>query len=306
MLPSLSGTTQQYLADLQRMNSQLTDLTRQLSTGLRVNSVSDDPFAVPGILSTESQISQIQQSQTNLSNLKVELQTGDSALTQAIQNVQSASSIASQATGMSVTPEARAALVTQVQGILQNLVKLSGTTAAGRFIFSGDLDQQALYTLDATQPTGVRQLATANSTRVVTDANGSQIWLSKTATEIFDHRNPDNSVATDNVFAAVNGLLTALQNNDNTALMTSIANLKAADEHLNQEQGYYGIGESRVNDSLNMATTSLLSLQQNLSNLRDANVAQDAVELNQITVQQQAALSARAKIGGTNLFDFLA
>ncbi|SRR5579883_133194 len=306
MLPYLPGPTQQYLSDLERINSEMKDVTRQLSSGLRVTSVSDDPSAVESILMNQSRITQLQQTQTNLNNLKPELQAGDAALQQAMQNVESAISIASQSSSISMTPTARSALTSQVQGILTNLVNLSATNAGGRYIFSGDLDQQALYTVDATQPTGVRQLATTNSTRSITDANGLQVWLGKTASEIFDARNPDGTPASNNVFAAVNTLLTALQNNDPNAAIASIANLKAADDHLNQELGYYGIGESRVNDTLSSISSALISVQTDQASLRDADMATAAVELNALTVQQQAALSARAKISGTNLFDFLA
>lgn len=306
MMPTLPGTTQQYLSDLQRINSEMTTVTQQLTSGLRVNSVSDDPSVIASIQASQSRITQIQQSQTNLGNLKTELESGDTALQQAMQNVESAISIASQSTSPGTTAAAQTALISQVQAIQANLVRLSGTNAGGRFIFSGDLDQQALYTLDNTQPTGVRQLATATSTRSVTDINGTQIWLGKTASEIFDARDVSNNPATDNVFAAVNSLLTGLQSNNNNAVLASITNLKAADDHLNQELGYYGIGQARVNDSLSTAGTSLLSEQTNLSGLRDTNVASAAVELNQLTVQQQAALSARAKITGRTLFDFMA
>jgi flagellar hook-associated protein 3 FlgL len=306
MLPSLSGANQQYLADLQRMNSQLTDVTRQLSSGLRVSTVSDDPFAVAPIMRDQAQMTQLTQFQTNLNNLKPELETADSALQQAMQNVESAISIASQSTSPMMDAAGRSQLVVQVQGILTNLVNLSATSTGGRYVFSGDLDHQALYTLDPTQPTGVRQLATATSTRVITDLNGSPIWLGKTASEIFDDRNPDTTPANDNVFAAVNSLLTALQNNDPVASEASIANLKAADDHLNQELGYYGIGASRINDNLTQTTSSLESVQTNISSLRDADMATAAIQLSQLTVQQQAALSARAKVNGLNLFDFLA
>lgn len=306
MLPSLTGPTQQYLADLQNINSEMTDVTRQLSSGLRVNTVSDDPSAVESILMNQTRITQLQQTQTNLNNLKPELQAGDSALSQAMQNVESAISIASEGSSPTATTASRTALATQVQGILTNLVNLSATQVNGRYIFSGDLDQQALYAVDSTQPTGVRQLATANSTRSITDANGTQVWLSKTASEIFDARNPDTTPASDNVFAAVNSLLTALQNNDTTGMENSITNLKAADDHLNQELGYYGIGESRVNDTLSTISNSLVSVQTDQSSLRDADMATAAVQLNELTVQQQAALSARAKITGMNLFNFLA
>jgi flagellar hook-associated protein 3 FlgL len=198
------------------------------------------------------------------------------------------------------------ALATQAQGIMANLVKLSNTTSNGRYIFSGDLDQQALYTLDATQPTGVRQLATATSTRAITDSSGTQIWLSKTSSEIFDARNPDTTPASDNVFAAVNSLLTALQAGSSSGALASLANLQSAHDHLNQEQGYYGIGENRVTDTLTNEAQTMLNARTSLSSLRDVDTATAAVQMNQLQVQQQAALTSRAKIAGVNLFDFLA
>ncbi|HLK49910.1 MAG TPA: flagellin [Bryobacteraceae bacterium] len=306
MLPFLSGATQQYLSDLQRINSEMADVSRQLSSGLRVTSVSDDPAAVEPILLNQSRISQLTQTQTNLNNLKPELETGDTALSEAMKQVESAISIASQSTSPLSNADSMAQLTIQVQGILQNLVNLSASTSGGRYIFSGDLDQQALYTIDPTQPTGVRQLAATKSTRGITDANGVQIWLGKTASEIFDARDASNNPASDNVFAAVNSLLTALQANNSAAAEASITNLKLADSHLNQEQGYYGIGQARVNDTLTAISSSLVSVRTDQSSLRDADMATAAVELQQLTVQQQAALSSRAKIGGTNLFDFLA
>jgi flagellar hook-associated protein 3 FlgL len=306
MLPFLSGPNQQFLSDLQRMNSELTDVTKQLSSGLRVSSVADDPAAVESIMLNQSRIAQLTQTQSNLNNLKPELETGDTVLQQAMQQVESAISIASESTSPLQNPGSLQQLTIQVQGILQNLVNLSAASSGGRYIFSGDLDQQPLYALDPTQPTGVRQLATATNTRGITDANGVQVWLGKTASEIFDARDASNNPLPDNVFAAVNSLLTALTNNDSAAAEASISNLKAADSHLNEELGYYGIGQARVNDTLTSIASSLVGVQTDQSSLRDADMASAAVELQQLTVQQQAALSARAKIGGTNLFDFLA
>src|SRR5690242_8604313 len=140
MLPSLPGSSQQFLADLERMNSQLTDVTRQLSSGYRISSVTDDPAAVESMLQDQSQITRFHQVQTNLNNLKPELQTGDAALQQAMQNVETAIQIASESTSPLADANSRAQLVIQVQGILQNLVNLSASSVNGRYIFSGDLD----------------------------------------------------------------------------------------------------------------------------------------------------------------------
>jgi len=306
VLPPISGSTQGYLDQLSQMQTEMDNLQQQVTSGIRVQRPSDDPAAVGPILDAQSRIAQLQQNQTNLGQVQTELQTGDGALQQAIQAIESAITLASQSSSLTSNPAQQAALLQQAQGIQQTLVNISATTASGRYIFSGDLDQQALYTLDPTQPTGVRQLATATSTRTVLDANGAPVWTSKTATDIFDARNPDGTPAADNVFAAVNSLITALQSNNVSAAVASTTSLQAADDYLNQQLGYYGIGETRVTDALNTQSTALVSEQQQLSGLRDTNVASAALQLSQLTLEQQAALTSKAKLSQLSLFDFLA
>jgi len=306
VLPPISGSTQSYLDQLSQMQTQMETLQQQVTSGYRLQNPGDDPSAVGAIGSVQTLIGQLVQNNTNLGQLQTELQTGDGALQQAIQAIDSAASLASQSSSLMSNPAQQAALLQQAQGILQTLVNISATTADGRYIFSGDLDQQALYQVDSTQPTGVMQLATATSTRTVTDAAGSPIWTAKTATDIFDARNPDGTPAPQNVFAAVNSLITALQANDITGAVNSISSIKAAGDYLNQQLGQYGIAESRVTDTLSKQNTLLVSEQAQLSGLRDTDVASAALQLNQLQVQQQAALTSKAKMSQISLFDFLA
>ena len=300
MLPAVNGPSEQFLTDLDRIQSAMNTVQRQVSSGLRVGQASDDPSAVPSILKTQSEIARNNQAQTNLNQVKTELQNGDSALQQAVALVEKAITLASQA-GSTVDGDTQIAnLAAQVQGIQQQLVNLSNTSVGGRYIFSGDSDQQAAYALDSTQTSGVQQLAAAKSTQVVTDANGNPLWTPMTAQDIFDSQSGGN------VFAAVNSLLTALQNNDSSAAAATMDSLKAADDRLNQQLGLIGIAETRVADSTTAAAQSVTTEKQDLSGLRDADTAGDAVQLTQLNTQQQAALSARAKMSQYNLFDFLA
>jgi flagellar hook-associated protein 3 FlgL len=300
MLPAVNGPSEQFLSDLDRIQSAMNTVQRQVSSGLRVGLASDDPSAVPSILKTQSEIAQNTQAQTNLNQVKTELLTGDSSLQQAVALVEKAITLASQAGGGTSNDTENAALAAQVQGIQQQLVNLSNTSVSGRYIFSGDSDQQAAYALDSTQPNGVQQLAPASSTLVITDTNGNTLWKPMTAQDIFDSQSGGN------VFAAVNSLLTALQNNDSSAAVGTMDSLKAADDRLNLQLGLIGIAETRVADATTAAAQSVTTEQQNLSGLRDADTAGDAIQLTQLNTQQQAALSARAKMSQYNLFDFLA
>jgi flagellar hook-associated protein 3 FlgL len=274
---------------------------RQVSSGLRVGQASDDPSAVSSILATQSGIAQNNQTQTNLNQVSTDLQNGDSSLQQAVKLMEQAITLAAQTGSTADTGTQNAALASQVGSIQQQLVDLSNTSVNGRYIFSGDSDQQAAYALDPTQTNGVQQLAPAKSTQAITDASGSPLWTPLTAQQIFDAQS-----GTGNVFKAVNDLLTALQNNDGTGALATMDSLKAADDHLNQQLGLYGIAETRVTDATAAAAQSVTTEKQSLSGLRDADTAGDAVELTQLDTQQQAALSARAKMSQYNLFDFLA
>jgi flagellar hook-associated protein 3 FlgL len=306
MLPAVNGPTEQFLTDLDQIQSAMNTVQRQLSSGLRVGQASDDPSAVPSILETESEIAQNTQLQTKLNQVGTVLKNGDSSLQQAVTLVEQAITIAAQTGNTDDNATQNATLAAQVQSIQQQLVNLSNTSVNGRYIFSGDSDQQAAYAVDSTQPNGVQQLAPATSTMAITDANGNTLWKPITAQQIFDARNSDGTNATGNVFAAVNTLLTALQNNDSSAATASVDSLTAADDYLNQQLGLIGIAENRVTDATTAASQSVTTEQQDLDNLRDADTASDAVEVTQLNTQQQAALSARATMSEYNLFDFLA
>ena len=306
MMPAVNGSSAQFLTDFDQIQSTMNTVQQQLSSGLAVAQASDDPSAVPSILNTLSEIAQNTQEQTNLNQVGTELQTGDSSLQQAVTLVEQAITLATQTGSTADDAAQNATLAAQVQSIQQQLVNLANTSVNGRYIFSGDSDQQAAYAVDSTQPDGVQQLTSGSSTMVITDANGNTLWKPMTAQQIFDAKNSDGTPAAGNVFAAVNTLLTALQNNDTSAATASVDSLKTADDYLNQQLGLIGIAETRVTDATNAASQSVTTEQQNLSTLRDADTASDAVELTQLNTQEQAALSAQATMSQYNLFSYLA
>jgi flagellar hook-associated protein 3 FlgL len=305
MLPRLDGSTEMYLADLNRIQNAMDTVQRQMSSGVRVEKPSDDPGAVSSILHTQTQIASTKQAQSNFNELTAELDTGDSVLQHAIKALGVAITLATQASS-TLNASQSSILLSQVQDIQTELVNGSRTQVNGRYIFSGDLDQQPLYAVDSSKPNGVAQLTTANSTRAITDPSGGTLWKAKTAQDIYDARNADGTVASGNVFAAVGSLITALQNGDTSAAQTALTSLKAADDHLNLQLGLYGIAQSRVADASNSAASRLVTEKQDLSGLRDTDVTAAALELTQVSLQQQAALSARAKVPPRSLFDYLA
>jgi flagellin-like hook-associated protein FlgL len=132
-----------------------------------------------------------------------------------------------------------------------------------------------------------------------------QIAASLTANNIFDHRNPDDTVAPDNVFSALNGLITALQNNDTTGINTSISSLQTTSTYMNNQLAFYGTAQDQITSALNSTQNNTVQLQTELSSRQDADEAAAITQMTQAQTQLQAALAAQARTPTTTLFDVL-
>ena len=304
MTPSINPNSEVFLANLQQIENRLSLAGRQLSSGLRVSVASDDPDMISNILQLRARIAGVQQTQQNLSNVTPQVNSGEEAIQQAIQILDTATSLATQAAGNLTTASQKLQEVPQVQGILQQLVSLSQTAVNGQYIFSGDRGATPQYGL-APGGNSVQSLASSGPPGQIEDANGVKISIGLTAQQIFDDRDAGNNPATDNVFGAVTGLITALQNNDNTGILTAMTNLQAASAHLNDQSSFYGAAQNNISSASSSASQSLVDLQQQLSTEQDADVAQTSLNLTQASTDLQAAMASQAMLKPQSLFTYL-
>src|ERR1041384_7186064 len=161
MLPALNGSLEGYLDSLNRIQSSMNLVQRQVSSGVRVGRASDDPASISQVLEASSKIALTTQSLANMNQLQVELESGDSALQQALKLLDEAGVLASQGASTVAGNPKFPTLAVQVRDLQDRLVALTRTSSNGRFIFSGDLDQEPLYSADRTQAEGVQRLQTA-------------------------------------------------------------------------------------------------------------------------------------------------
>ncbi len=306
MFPITSGSNQAFLANLNATQLQMQQAQGEISSGLRVQQASDAPTEIAEILQLQGDISQNQQVQTNLNGVSSDLGTADSALQTAVQAVENATSLGTQGANATATADERTNLAQQVTGILQTLVGIANTSSDGRYIFSGDMATQPSYQFDPTQPSGVVQLISPSNTQVVVDVSGTSIQTSRTAQQIFDAQDANGNPVAGNVFAAVNSLATALQSNNLSDISQAVISLQSADQYLNDQLAFYGQAEDSVSTATTVAQQFQTQETSNLSQLRDADVASVAVQLNQEQVQNQAALSAESTIlQQRDLFSYL-
>lgn len=306
MIPTIDAAAQRFLNDLARIQDNTDRAQREIGSGLRVATPSDAPDQVQEIVQLHSDIERTSQIASNLGRAKTEVDSADTALQSAIGVVERATVLASDGASSTQSPEARAALSAEVEGLQEQLLSISQTAVEGRYIFSGDRDQAPAYQLDLAAPKGVDRLLTAGATRQIQDTAGNSFGISKTAQELFDNLNPDGTPALNNVFAAMNNLRVALLNNDQPGIVTALASLRSGNDYLNSELEFYGVAQNRIAAASDFAAGRQLQMKADLSDRQDADLTASILALNQGQIQQQAALAARAKIPQRSLFDFLA
>jgi flagellin len=114
--------------NLQSTQNSLTSAITDLSSGLKINSAADDPAGQAIATSLQSQVNGLTQAQANASNGISLAQTGQSALTQITDNLQTIRTLAVEASNASLTAENRASLNQEVQQSVAQINTIASTT----------------------------------------------------------------------------------------------------------------------------------------------------------------------------------
>jgi len=306
MIDGIDPHGQQFLAGLDLLQQKAARAQQQISSGFRVSSAVDAPEDISQILGIDSNLRESVQVISNLGRVKTEVDTAEASVQSAILILEQALTIGAQGgSNLESTVTQRPVLAEQLKHLHEQLVAIAGTTVEGRYIFSGDADGVQPYSVDLSTANGVARLSTAPATRQVQHPDGSSFRVSETAEQIFDHRNPDDSLANDNVFLALNSLRLALEANDQAAITLAVSRIKGSADYLNQKLAAYGTAQTQVASAIDSAEKLQVRWKVRLGELRDTDQTAAILALTQAQSGAQAALSAEAQRPRTSLFDYL-
>lgn len=300
MVSNLSPSYQQFLNNINRISDQMSQAQTQLSTGLKVNVVSDAPDVVSTLLQARSNLNGAQQISTNLGIVSTEVNTGEQSLQSAVSLMDQVQTLSAEGATGTQTASGRVVIAQQLQAVEQQMVGLANTQVNNRFIFAGDADQTQPYTYDSTQTDPVSAYRGSASTRTVQGPNGTTFPISLTAQQVFDSTDP-----TTNVFATINNMVTALNSNNTAAIATANSALPNVGTYLNSQLAFYGAAQDSVAAATTSASILVTQLKTQISGLQDADETLSILNLTQAQTEQQAALQSFQQVPRTTLFDFL-
>jgi len=305
VISNLSPSSQAFLANVERVQRRVDTAGRQASSGKRINVASDAPGQIDTILQLHTDSVLNNQIQENLAVAQSDADAADSALTSAAKIMDRARVLAAQGANFTLDEAGRLGIAGEVDSLLAQMVAISRTTVQGRYIFGGDTDGAPPYEEDSTSDTGVLRLTNAPATRRVESSSGGSFAVALSASQVFDTRDAYDSVAPDNVFAALQGLRVALRANDAAAISSANTSIQLASGHLSTAQAFYGTVQNRIAESSSYSSSYDVQLQTELSQKEDADITAAALMVTQGNIQLQAAFQMQAKMPRTTLFDFI-
>lgn len=268
---------------------------QQLSTGRRVNTPSDDPAAAAILVTNRVQTAHADQFLRSISSIQAELQTADSALSSVVTALNRAIVLGVQGANGTLTDANRQSAAQEVQGLQQQILSLANLNFQGRFVFAGTASTTAAYVLDATRPSGVRYVGNSGVNSVAI-GEALQMQVNVPGSQVFSSSSAD-------VFQALNGLVTALQNN--AGIDAAVVAVRRAFDHVGAQRVFYGNAVSQLEDQHNFLNTEKLQFAQQENDIGGADLAETISRMIKAESAHNATLQASARFGQTSLFDYL-
>jgi flagellar hook-associated protein 3 FlgL len=283
------------LNGLQVNTQQENQALQQVSSGQKLNSLSDNPAEAASLVDLRMQSSSDTQYLQNISSLTGSLNVADSALSSVAEALTTAQSVGVEGANGTLNSSNRQALAQQIQGIQQEVLGLANTSYNGEYIFSGTATTTQPYELDSTSASGVTYNG-SNDSNSVEISEGAAMPTSLPGSQLFSN-------ATTNVFQSLQDLYNALNTDgDISGATTEVQN---ALTYVSTQQTFYGNSVDRLNTAQTFLTQEQTQLTETESNTLDVDMATAVTNLTQAETTQQALVKAGADMSQVNLFDYL-
>lgn len=260
---------------------------RQVTTGRKLNAVSDNPVDASQVLRMDSQLRDIEQYRRNGTFATVKLSTEDVAISSLIGVLQTAKQTAMSTTSPDPNEAGRQAALSAARQMKEQIVALGNTRVGEEFIFGGDRSTTRPFLANGTY---------------VGDANTRQVQINDGVSVAVNHSG--QPLFTD-ALAAIDDLIVQLQSGTPDQIQAAVAGIEDAAQLALRNQAETG---ARLKD-VKETSARLATLAVNLADRRDSLVNVDPAEAIVALQQEQGALERAYAVVGrvmqSSLIDYL-
>ena len=275
------------------------NLTNELSSGVRFNSLGDDPVAAGRNVLLLDQIQRDDSFTQSTSLVTGQLQVADSALGSVVSQLTQAITLATSANNGTMNPSDVQAIGSQISGILSEVESLANSSYQGQYIFAGGQTGTTPFTTSAATSPAVTSYGGDSDINYLETPDGQKIQLNVPGNKIF--------LGATSVFGVLNSLVADYASgNVNTAQAAQDTQaLTAALNTVSQQRVTIDNSMTQLTAASGAVTTEQTQLSTAQTNLMQADLATVATQLSLSKTQETALESVISQLGSGSLFDKL-
>lgn len=294
---------------ISKTNNKYTELTKQLSTGKKVNSILDDAVAAKGILSANKELSKIQQYKDNMSSATSELNLVDDNLGTAVSQVQRAYDLAMAVSNGTYGASELEAYKTEIDSIIENVRSIANTKYNDTYLFSGTKTTTAPYTMDSTGmhyegDNGERTIQIGDDEAATINYQGDDIFGYAELTTDVDG---NVTVSGEGIFKALYEIKTQLEKDpiDTTVINNSLPVLNEGLNDIVDTRTKVGLLSNRFSTLTETYENDKTTITELKSKLEDVDMAEIISQWMASQQSMQASYSMLSKTSDLSLLNYI-
>ena len=287
------------MSTLNRITGDIQGIQQRIATGRNILKTSDNPAVGAKISFTKDQKILLERYNANIDRAQNRLSQAESAVGTGVNILQRVYELAVQARNDTQNAGDRKIIAMEVRNLRDQILSLANSRDTnGQYIFAGyKVDAKPFVTdengdIVHAGDRGIHALQISDNQRISTSLDGADVFL----------RVPgDESV--ESVFSSLNAMIVSLE----AGAMEDehIGKLNTALEHFSLQQTKLGSQMNRANLQREVNDKRLLLMDEDISNLEDADIAKLVTDLQAKLVSRNAAQQTFIKIAQDNLFNYI-
>ena len=287
------------MSTLNRITGDIQGIQQRIATGRNILKTSDDPAAGAKISFTKDKKIMLERYNANIDRAQNRLSQAESAVGIGVNLLQRIYELAVQARNDTNNAGDRATIAMEVRNLKDQMLSLANSRDTnGQYIFSGYKVDTKPFVADENGDIihagdrGIHTLQISDNQRIATSLDGADVFL----------RVPQEETV-ETVFATIDAMIASLESG------------KMEDEHIgkvNIALEHFSLQQTKLRSQMNRADLQrgvndkrLLLMNEDISNLEDADIAKLVTELQAKLVSRNAAQQSFIKIAQDNLFNYI-
>ena len=287
------------MSTLNRITGDIQGIQQRIATGRNILKTSDDPAVGAKVSFTKDQKILLERYNSNIDRAQNRLSQAESAVGIGVNVLQRIYELGIQARNDTNNAGDRKVIAMEVRNLRDQMLNLANSRDTnGQYIFAGYKVDSKPFVADENGDVvhmgdrGVHELQISDNQRISTSLDGADVFIRVPGEE-----------AVETVFATLDSMVSSLESGEMED--EHIDRVNRALDHFSLQQTKLGSQMNRADLQREVNDKRLLLMNEDISNLEDADIAKLVTELQAKLVSRNAAQQTFIKIAQENLFNYI-